>query len=541
MTEQEGAQLPRPVPPARRGSPVSFLDRLRGPLVLASGLGLLVCAGAWLVLGEFGVPSRLALAAAVLFLGMYIAIDPQKAFEALTSRQSVYGTNALVLSVAFVGILVVLNVLANRFHYRWDLTAQRDFSLSEATLSLLGSLPEPVHAKAFFSSGLRDRQRAEDLLKEYEARSGGRLTWELIDTFENPALPRLEGVNVDGTIRFRMGSRTQDSITTEEAYVTTALLKLVNPEPLKIYYVTGHGERDLEKFDDEGYSELKTQIQRDNFVMDSLNLLATGRVPEDAKAVIIAAPKTPFLDQELQALKQYLDGKGRMVLLVDPHQAESNAEELIKRWDLSFGKGVAVDPISRLGQDPLAIIVQRYGLHDIVKDLRTISLMPFTTSVEIPQFIKRGVDVSGLAMTMDTRSWLETDRSSLDFDETTDKKGPLVLAVAVEEVENPPQEEPLPGFKDPNLRVKNRAVIIGSSEIVVNGLIKQPIGNRDFFLNALNWVTQTDKLITTRPYIAERRTVFLTPWQANFVFFSSAVFLPLILLGGGAAVWWTRR
>jgi ABC-type uncharacterized transport system involved in gliding motility auxiliary subunit len=508
---------------------------------LASGLGFLVCAGAWLVFGEFGVPSRLALGAAALFLGMYIAIDPQKALGALTSRESVYGTNAIVLSAAFLGILVVVNVLANRFHQRWDLTAQRDFSLSEATIKLLGDLPEPVHAKAFFSSGLRDRQRAEDLLKEYEARAGGKLTWEIIDTFDEPAKSRLEGVNVDGTIRFKMGQRSQDSITTEEAYITTALLKLVNPEPLKVYYVTGHGERDLEKFDDEGYSELKTQIQRDNFVVDSLNLLAVGRVPEDAKAVIVAAPKTPFLDQELQALKQYLDGKGRMVLLVDPLQTESNAEELIKRWDLTFGKGVAVDPISRLGQDPLAIIVQRYGLHDIVKDLRTISLMPFSTSVEIPQFIKKGVDVSGLALTYDTRSWLETERDTIEFNENVDKKGPLTLAVAVEEAENPPTEEPLPGFRDPNLRVKNRAVIIGTSEMVINGLIKQPIGNRDFFLNALNWVTQTDKLITTRPYIAERRTVFLTPAQANFVFFSSAIFFPLILLGGGAVVWWTRR
>lgn len=523
-------------------APAGWLDRARRPLVLASGLAWLVCAGAWLVYGEFGVPARLAAAAAVLFLGMYVAIDPQKAWAALLSRESIYGSNAVVLSVAFVGILVALNVLANRFHQRWDLTAQRDFSLSEATLKLLTDLPQPVHAKGFFSGGLRDRQRAEDLLKEYEARSGGKLTWEMIDTFQEPALARLEGVNVDGTIRFRMGSRTQDSITSEESYMTTALLKLVNPEPLKVYYVTGHGERDLEKFDDEGYSELKTQIQRDNFVVEPLNILAQQRIPEDAKALIIAAPKTPFLEQELVALKQYLDGKGRMVLLVDPFQSESNAEELIKRWDLSLGKGVAVDPVSALGQDPLAVIVQRYGLHNIVKDLRTISLMPFATTIEIPDFIKKGVDVSGLALTVDTRSWLETDRDRVEFNEGVDKKGPLTLALAVEEVENPEAlQETLPGFQDPNKRVKNRAVIIGSSEMAINGLIKQPIGNRDLFLNSLNWVTQTDQLITTRPYIAERRTVFLTPAQANFVFFSSAVFFPLILLGIGALIWGTRR
>ena len=42
------------------------------------------------------------------------------------------------------------------------------------------------------------------------------------------------------------------------------------------------------------------------------------------------------------------------------------------------------------------------------------------------------------------------------------------------------------------------------------------------------------------PRIEERRTLFLTPTQNNFVFFSSALFLPMILLGAGSAIWWIR-
>jgi ABC-type uncharacterized transport system involved in gliding motility auxiliary subunit len=521
----------------------NWLDRARGPLALAGGLALLVTGGLLLVHGEFSVPARMALAASILFLGMSFAIDPQKAIGSLTSRESRYGSNAVAMSVAFVGILVVVNFLASRYYQRWDLTAQRDFSLAEATLTILRDLPQPVHAEAFFSSGLRDRQRAEDLLKEYSARSNGKLTWEMIDSFLEPTKMRLKGVNIDGTIRFTMGDRHQDSITTEESYITTALIKLVNPEPLKAYYVTGHGERDLDRFDDDGYSELKTFLQRDNFVLEPLNLRATTTVPDDAKAIIIAAPKSPFADEELRAVNQYLDGKGRMVLLVDALQTESNAEELIKRWDLTFGKGVAVDPVSALPQDPLAIIVQRYGTHNIVRSFTgEVSVLPFSTTIQLPDFIKKGVDVNGLAMTFDTRSWLETNRERLEFNEDTDKKGPLVLAVAVEEAENPESlQETLPGFQDPNKRVKNRAVIIGTSEMAINGLIKQPIANRDFILNSLNWVTQTDQLITSRPYIAERRTVFLTPAENNFVFYSSFLFFPLILLGVGGVVWWTRR
>ncbi len=524
-----------------------WIERVRGPLALAGAMGLALAGAFFLVYGEFGPPARLALAAGILLLGGAIAINPEAALGVLRSRESRYGSNSLVISVAFLGILVGLNVLAGRFSQRWDLTAQRDFSLSESSLKVLRELPAPVKASAFFSGSLQDKQKSQDLLKEYEARSGGKLTWEMVDTNADPTRPRLEGINVDGTIRFRWADRPgqdqpkQDTITSDESHITTALIKLVNPTALKVYFVTGHGERDLDKFDDDGYSELKTQMQADNFTVDTLNLRATGAIPADAAAVMIAAPKSAFQDDEIAAMNRYMDGKGRLILLVDPFN-ESNAEEIIKRWDLTIGKGVAIDPISSMQQSPLTLFA-RPGLQTIVKDLSNEAIvMPFSTSIDIPNLIKKTVDVNALAMTFDTRSWLETNRNvAAQYDEGEDKKGPLTLAVAVEEVETAPAEDLPPGFEDANKRVKNRAVIIGTSEFAINGLIKQPIANRDFLLNSLNWVTQTDQLITQRPRIEERRTLFLSPAQSNFVLFSGALFFPAILLGLGGVVWWMRR
>lgn len=523
---------------------MSWLDRIQGLVALAGGIALLVSAALALVAGEFSTQSRIALGAAILLLGSSIAINPERAWQAVTRRESIYSSNAVLLSAAFVGILVLMNVLAVRFHYRWDLTAQRDFTLSDATLKVLEQLPAPVHATAFFSGNLSDRQKTQDLLKEYETRSSGKLTWEMVDTFVEPFRADLAGVRTDGTVQFRMGERKQDTITSDESHLTTALIKLVNPTPLKVYYVVGHGERELERFDDEGYSELATQLRAENYILETLNLFALQSIPEDARAVIIASPRSPFLPEELAAINKYLDGKGKLVLLVDPLRDEANVDEVIKRWDLSIGKGVVIegDPQGRSPQDPTLLIVARYGFHAIVKDLGTISVMPLATSIEIPNLIKRGVEISGLAQTLNDRSWLEMDRGSIQFDDGVDKKGPLTVAVAVEEAENPELlQETLPGFQDPNKKVKNRAVIFGTSAVVINGLVKLPTANRDLFLNSLNWVTETDQLITTRPRIEERRTLFLTGPQSNFVLYSSAVFFPLLLLGVAAFIWWARR
>jgi len=523
---------------------LNWLDRIRSPLLIIGGLALIASASTAFVFGEFGTVPRLALALAILCIGGYIAIDPGKALGDITRRESVYGSNATVLTIAFLGILVLANVLGNRFHQRWDITAQNDYSLSDATVRQLQNLPAPVFARAFFSGSLSDKSKAELLLKEYESKSGGKLTYEMIDTNADPARANLERINVDGTIRFKMGDKQQDTITPDEAHMTTALMKLVDPTPVKVYFITGHGERSLDQFNDDGYSELKTQVQNENFVLENLNLLSVPKIPDDAAAIMIAAPKTPFLPAELDIVKQYLDAKGRLVLFVDPQQDQANMQEILQRWDLTIGKGVVVDPVSALQGSPLTTIVQRFNnQHAIGRDQGTVAIMPFTTTIEIPQAIKRTLDINGLAFTMDSRSWLETDTETLRYDEGVDKKGPLTMAVAVEEAENAPpsDQDQMPGFQDPNKRVKNRAVIFGTSEMGINGLIKLPYGNRDFIVNSLNWVTQRDQLITTRPRIEERRTVFLSNQESAFVLVSSAFLIPALLVLGAVTVWWKRR
>ncbi|MEA2639196.1 MAG: gliding motility-associatede transport system auxiliary component [Chloroflexota bacterium] len=529
---------------------MNLLMRIQGPLAVLGGLAILVALGIALVQADFGAAPRVALAAGIVLFGIAVAIDPERALGVVTSRESVYGSNTVVLIVAFVGILALVNFVASRYDHRWDLTAQQDFSLSDSTLKTLSGLPQPVQAMAFFSQDLRDRSKAQDLLKEYQARSDGKLSWQLVDTFNDPASSRLYGVNVDGTIQFRMGDKKQDTITPDEAHMTTALIKLVNPEPLKLYFITGHGERDLENFNEDGYSDLRTQIQNDNFVVQPLNLLASGgKVPDDARAIIIAAPKSPFLPDELKAINDYLDGNGRLVLFVDPPidptRDQNNVGEILRRWDLTIGNGVAIDPVSSLQSSAASIIVQRYGQNPIVAHLNGISLFPVATSVQIPDLIRIGTDINALALTADTRSWLETEPGTppLQYTPGVDKQGPLTLAVSIETVQNPnPDAANLPpGSEDPNKRVKNRAVVIGTSEMAINGLVNQPVANRDFVLNSLDWVTQTDQLITTRPRIDVQRTVFLTPVQSNLILFGGILFLPALILGIGIIIWWMRR
>jgi ABC-type uncharacterized transport system involved in gliding motility auxiliary subunit len=60
-------------------------------------------------------------------------------------------------------------------------------------------------------------------------------------------------------------------------------------------------------------------------------------------------------------------------------------------------------------------------------------------------------------------------------------------------------------------------------------------------LNALNWLTEEEELISIRPKQPENRRLFLTATQINMTLLTSVIIIPLAVFGVGVGVWWKRR
>jgi ABC-type uncharacterized transport system involved in gliding motility auxiliary subunit len=66
-------------------------------------------------------------------------------------------------------------------------------------------------------------------------------------------------------------------------------------------------------------------------------------------------------------------------------------------------------------------------------------------------------------------------------------------------------------------------------------------GNRDLFLNMMNWLSSDEDLISIRPKEPEDRRINMTRNQMAMVFYSSVIVIPLLIVGAGVGVWWRRR
>ena len=519
-----------------------MLQRVSNRLpAIAGGLGaasLVVGLGAYLVTGQFDRQVLILLAIGVALLLIAASYYPQELLAMLRGRSVRYGSNTFATIVIFLAILSLINFYSINHSYRWDLTASKKFTLSQQTLNILNKLQAPMKLTAFYASGTSADY--EDLLKQYKSASD-KIDYQFIDPDRMPAVARQYKIQQYGTTVIEYHGKRQDVTGFGEQDLTSAILKLTSEKTKKIYFLAGHGELNVDSFDGPGGAQIKQALQAENYDVTVLNLAAKGSVPDDADVLVVAGAKNQFLDDEKKALKEYLDKGGKALIMVDPHGSPS-VTEVLKDWGIEVGNGVAVDPASSIANQPQVPVVMQYNFNQITKDMtQQMTMFPLATSITVQKDLPKGETTAPLFQTTD-KAWLETDQKVIKFDEGKDVRGPLTLAMTVQMGETSPKQNPQGAAKDEAQKPKTRMVVIGNSAFASNDLAKEPaLANKHLFTNAVNWLAEDEDLISIGPKEPAMNQTFLTGAQESFVFYSSAVFLPLLVIIAGVAVWWNRR
>jgi len=513
------------------------LDRRRAAAItyLAGPVFLLAAAVKYVLQLQFDPWVQGGLAAGVICLAAGVLLDPDRWRKALAGRQARYGSNALVLGLAFLGILVVLNVVAFNNPQRIDLTEDREYSLSPESLLLLEELGQPTVIKGFYTpENSASRERIRPLLDEYQSRSDGRVTFEFIDPRANPLAADQYGITRDGSMAVVMGVASQLVEFPGERDITSAIVKLMNPESRVVYFLDGHGERQLEATDNTGLSQLKDSLESKNYSVASLNLPVEGQIPQDALVLIIAGPTAGLSGEEVALLQGYLDSGGALIALQDParQQAEGDALDayLEQGWGIRLRDDFVVDLASLY---PFNAQSATYGTHPITERLDGTGLntvYPAARSLELLETAEPGSrTVTRLVETSD-RSWGEKDfeaiasGADIGFDEGVESAGPLVVAAAVED-----------------LGTGARLVVVGDSDFAANNDFFNA-GNGDLMVNSVDWAAKQEQLISITPKETTQRVVVPgTRQTVVLLLLLTVVVIPGGVVAAGASVWWSRR
>src|SRR5262249_54407637 len=141
---------------------------------------------------------------------------------------------------------------------------------------------------------------------------------EYIDPDKKPTVARQAQITQYGTIVFDYKGRSERVTSDNEQELTNGVIKVVSGKQRKVYFTSGHGERDTGSSDRDGYSTISAGLGRETYTVEKLVLAQQGSVPDDAAVVVVAGPKIDFFPPEVDALKKYLDKAGKLLLELDP-------------------------------------------------------------------------------------------------------------------------------------------------------------------------------------------------------------------------------
>ena len=518
--------------------------------------GLLLVVGALLYYFINGVWNKWAVAVLILgavLVAVGVAANYRQIMQSLGRRSTKYATNYAASVLLVIALVSGVNYVGQRHVKRFDLTTAGVYSLAPQTQQVLSKVDKDIDIQAYFPGG--DYPPLKELLSEFHTQNR-HVRFEFIDPDKHPDQAKANDVTVYGTfsnpftgsslkfgtVVMRSGNRKEKiekrSEEVREEDLTNALIKVQRTQEKKIYFVQGHGEKDPGDTERDGMSVAKKALEDQAYKVDSLNLVSEGKVPPDAKVLIVAGPKSELLDKEVEMINNFLNGGGSVLVMVDP-APQASLTPLLKTWGVTPDNDVVLD-VSGLGRlmgaGPSIPLVRQYENHKITDRFNQMTFFPVARSVEASKETVPGVTVEPLFKS-NPASWGETNANELktgeaSFEEKSDLKGPLPLALAVNKDVKP--------ASDNGPASRARMVVVGDSDFAINPYLTQ-VGNGNLFLNMVSWLAQDEDLISIRPRSPQDRRVDMSAARFNMLRLISLVMLPGAVLVSGIAVYVRRR
>lgn len=547
-----------------------------GPLILAGVIGLVT----GIIVVAFVTSMRLYgiidIVIGAVLLGGVGAVLFSSVLTAFVSRTGRYGVNTIVLVSAFTGIIIVANVVSFENSKRMDVTATNQFSLGNRTKDVLSNLSENVRATAFYKDeedtdspelAIR-RSKVLNTLEEFDSRSS-KFSYRVVDPDLKPEIVSkyfgarpisfvTEIVVVEGMDNevFDVLQPTDANYTKLEQDLVTSTLVATGSEKKPIYFLTGHGERDINGVTSDGYLSLRSGLEGDNYRVEELIWRPTDvdvQVPLDAALVVVAGPTSNLPEAHEEALDQYLEGiapdgsprreHGRLIFLAEPDSPLS-FKSFFADWGILVATGYIRDIGSSVPGLPQTLSLQNFNPDaplDITlpkgERLQAVT-MPGATAVSLLQDDLR----SGLPLAAtSSNSYLIADPDRIDpitnAGADSDPVGPFVPAVLVRSVGQVGAQVPT---AEPDPSEISDIVVFGDSDFLSNSSYNLG-GGSDLFLNSANFLVGDFSLVSIRPKVNSFREFNLDRNELKFVNWASWLFLPGLMAMMAAIVWWVRR
>lgn len=507
------------------------------------------------------------------------------------SKKALLTSQSFASCAILIGIIVMLNLLSAQQFFRFDATADHEYTISKATKTLLREVDDLVTIKVFFSHKLPPdfaplSQYVRDLLDEYTAVARGNLQILYIDPATDPKVA--EEVMGLGIPKIQMNIISKDEQKAVEGYLgigifyvnkteiipvvqntskleydlTSKIRKVTAKEIPTIGFLTGHDEH-------ADYSFFQKSLE-ENYTVSPVDLNAEQPL-ESIDTLVVGGPKKALLEREIFEIDQFLVSGGNVIFLLDAVNAgeglmaetvDAGLADFLANFGVSIEKNLIMDAVyeyATFSQGwmsftlpyPLWPKLVTFSKDNPMSSGMESLVLPWSSSLTIAS--TPTVPVASLAKTTE-KGWAQSENFTLDpnqafsipsnaktYDMVAFAKGkftsyfagkpiPAKAPVATT-VSVPPVSAVAPSEFHESGDAEGRIIVMGDSDFAADGFLRIFPQNLTFALNMADALTLDDSLIEIRSKGASDRPLVPLSDQTRVVLkFLGILGMPLAVI-----------
>lgn len=491
--------------------------------------------------------------------------DKSDSIFSFSGRRFRNGSFSAAMILIAIAIVIVVNLIVSKLPAKYteiDVSSNQIYSMSDESKKLLKNLKEEVTIYYLVSSTEKDGfPQVTNMLEKYKEASDKvkvvQKDPELYPSFGDKYEAGTETILVvESEKRFKIvdyselytvsnyedayyyGATPEYEFTGENA-IANAVHYAVTDNLPKVYTLEGNGETALA----DSITEL---IESANITVESLNLLTSGEVPEDADCLVINAPTNDFSKDTADAIIKYLQNGGNGIILsqyIEGDKEMPNFNSVLEAYGVAIEKGIIYEGNSNYtsGNSPTYTVPEIKSL-DLSKDLVSANakvFMPAVQSIVELEDKSNTISVAALLTSSDDAYVKAEPENATTYEkEKNDKEGPFNMGVVITDSEKSEEEsEESETTEETEENIKTKLVVYGTSNLVDESIYTQVTPyNVSLFIKTIGWMCDTEDSITIASKSISEESLTITDSQVNTWMTVYVIMIPVLVIGAGIIV-----
>lgn len=482
-----------------------------------------------------------------------------KFIEIIKKKWLINGTKTFILIAIIIAIFILINFGMQKLELTpIDFSQEKLYTLTDESKDRVKNVDKNVNV---YFIGYTDDNTNLDLAKQYK-KANEKINVEAVDINNRPDLATkygiesgTEGIIVECEEKSKVltendlvtyDTSTYETISIAEEKLTSAIISVTSNKVPKVYFLEGYSEFSLNG----NMNYLNMYLANEINEIETLNILSTGKIPEDCDTLVITTPSKDFDDVATNSIIDYINS-GKNILWLNAAVTKQvdmpNVNKILSLYGVKpFEIGIIRETdSSKMVSDSPDLIIPEIEDTTVTKDLHNTTGVIFVNATKInvdtDKLEELKVDQTDLLVTSED-SYFRTNFNNQASSATDDEeKGTFVVGTQLDKTIKEENEET--GEK----AIISKLIIYGENYFISDYQLSQNSQygaiqlayNKDLPLNSISYLVDREEDITARKNTG---TITYTATEEQDTIIRVIIFVvPVLIIIVGVVIWQIRR